>query len=255
MTRQLKAIMATVLVPIILVTAWWVLSADSTSIFYPALSKIWDTFRHFWFGSRIGSDIVPSLARMFAGLALAIVLGISVGVVMGKVERVRVALNPTMQFLRCVPAVALVPVSMALLGLGDLPKVLLIAFVSLFPILLNSIDGVRGADPAMNQVALSYRLTSAQRIRFVTLPAAAPQIFAGVRVALGLSFIMMVVSEMVAATNGIGFQTLSAQQSIQVPQMWSGMLLLGILGAAVNQLFEIAERRVLHWHYQNEEHA
>ena len=121
----------------------------------------------------------------------------------------------------------------------------------MFPILLNTIDGVRSVERGLEDVARTFRLTRRQRIFQIQLPSAAPQIFAGMRISLAFAFIMMIVTEMVGATSGIGFVTLNAQQSFQVPLMWAGMLLLGILGALLNVLFLMLERRVLSWHYRS----
>jgi ABC-type nitrate/sulfonate/bicarbonate transport system permease component len=236
-------------IPVLLVVLWWFASANSQSIYYPPLSEILTDFKDTWLGPYFVQDLLPSMGRMFAGLGLACVLGISLGILLGRIATLRHAINPVLQFIRSIPAVALVPLSIALFGIGDVPKILLIAFVAVFPILLNSIDGVRGVDPGLEQVARSYRLTRIQRVMYVQLPSAAPQMFAGIRVSLGLSFIMMVVTEMVAARNGVGFQTLTAQQTFHVPQMWAGMIVLGLLGALVNQGFVIFEHRLLQWHY------
>jgi ABC-type nitrate/sulfonate/bicarbonate transport system permease component len=167
------------------------------------------------------------------------------------VRSINVALAPSIQFSRALPAVALVPVSVTLLGIGDLPKILLIAFVSLFPILMNTIDGVRAVDKQLEDVGRSFRLSRRQRVFAIQLPTAAPRIFAGMRVALQFAFIMMVVTELVAATEGIGFVTLNAQQSFRITEMWSGMILLGLLGAALNAAFLVLERRILRWHYRS----
>ncbi|MFC7405751.1 ABC transporter permease [Georgenia alba] len=190
---------------------------------------------------------------MVTGYAIAVVVGVALGALLGRLPLVARALNPTLQFGRALPATALVPVSIVLLGVGDVPKIALIAFVTLFPVMLNTIDGVRSVDPVLEDVSGSYRLTRAQRVLHVQLPAAAPQVLAGMRIALSVAFVMMVVTELVAATNGIGYVTLQAQQSFQVPLMWSGMLLLGILGVLVNGLFVLVERRLLRWYAQERE--
>ena len=156
-----------------------------------------------------------------------------------------------MQFARSIPATGLVPVSITLMGIGNAPKIWLIGFVCMFPILLNTIDGVRGIERGLEDVGRTFRLTRRQRIFQIQLPSAAPQIFAGMRISLAFAFIMMIVTEMVGATSGIGFVTLNAQQSFQVPLMWAGMILLGLLGAFLNILFLLVERRVLSWHYRS----
>jgi len=236
------------IVPAALVAAWWFASAASTSPYFPPLSRILTTFADNWLGDRVVSDVLPSLGRMLAGFCAAVVVGVGLGALLGRLPLLAHALNPVLQFGRALPATALVPVSIAVLGIGDVPKILLIAFVTVFPVMLNTIDGVRNIDPVLEDVTRSYRLTRRQRLWHVQLPAAAPQVVAGIRIALSVAFVMMIVSELIAATNGIGFVTLIAQQSFRVPLMWSGMILLGILGVAVNVLFAMVERRLLRWY-------
>ncbi len=134
------------------------------------------------------------------------------------------------------------------IGVGNSMKVLIIAFVCLWPVLLNTIDGITGIDPTLNDTARVYGVRGLTRLRLVVLPAAGPQIFAGMRTSLSLAVILMVISEMVASTNGIGFFVLQSQRSFAIPEMWSGILLLGILGYVLNVIFILVERRVLAWH-------
>ena len=127
-------------------------------------------------------------------------------------------------------------------------KVLIIAFACVWPILLNAIDGVAGVDAALLETARSYGVRPLDRLRYVIVPAALPQIFAGLRTSLSIAVIVMVVSEMVASTNGIGFFILESQSSFAIAEMWSGILLLGILGYVLNLTFTHIERRLLRWH-------
>jgi ABC-type nitrate/sulfonate/bicarbonate transport system permease component len=246
-----RNVAVSLVVPVAAVLVWWFGSLGSTSPFYPSLQAIMIAFRDLWLFARVESDVVPSLLRMFAGYGLAVVVGISLGAVLGRLPLLLRALNPALQFLRALPATALVPVSIVLMGIGNTPKIALIAFVSLFPIMLNTIDGVRNVDEVLEDVTRSFRLTRRQRVLQVQLPAATPQILAGMRVALSVAFVLMVVTELVAATEGIGYVTLQAQQSFQVPQMWSGMVLLGLLGVLINGAFVLVERRLLRWYTQD----
>jgi ABC-type nitrate/sulfonate/bicarbonate transport system permease component len=131
---------------------------------------------------------------------------------------------------------------------GNSMKVFIIAFVCVWPILLNTIDGVRGIDPTLADTTRVYGVPSGDRVWRVMLPAASPQIFAGMRTSLSLALILMVISEMVASTNGIGYFVLQSQRTFAIPEMWSGILLLGILGYVLNGIFALIERRVLRWH-------
>jgi ABC-type nitrate/sulfonate/bicarbonate transport system permease component len=232
-----------VIVPLALLALWAVWSAGSETFYYPPLTEILETFGETWVFERVGSDVVPSLLRLAAGYAIAVVIAVAVGIPLGLNATARRAAAPIVEFLRAIPPPALLPLAIVVVGVGNSMKVLIIAFVCLWPILLNTIDGIRGIDPTLNDTARVYGLS-----RLATLPAAAPQIFAGMRTSLSLAVIMMVISEMVASTNGIGFFVLQSQRSFAIPEMWSGILLLGILGYTLNLLFTAVERRVLAWH-------
>jgi ABC-type nitrate/sulfonate/bicarbonate transport system permease component len=226
--------------------ALWVGRQDS--YYYPPLGDVLVTFGNTWLVERVGSDVVPSVVRLAIGLALGVVAGVSLGLLLGRTPRLRRAATPIVEWSRAIPPPALLPAAIVALGVGDTMKVLLIAYVCLWPVLLNAIDGAAGLDPTLRDTVRSYRIGRRDRLLRVVLPAAAPQIFAGVRLAVSISLIVMVISEMVASTNGIGHVILYAQRSFAIAEMWSGILLLGILGCAVNALVAGLERRVLRWH-------
>jgi ABC-type nitrate/sulfonate/bicarbonate transport system permease component len=137
---------------------------------------------------------------------------------------------------------------MLVLGLGDSFKTFTIAMVCTWPILLNTIDGVRGVEPQQLDMARVYKLGYWHRITRIVLPAASPQIFAGMRVALAVALLVMAFSEMFAGTNGLGFFIVFAQETYRIPDMWAGIVMLGIVGYAVNLCFLAFERRILRWH-------
>ena len=176
---------------------------------------------------RVGSDVVPSLVRLGLGYAIACFVAIALGLALGLSRPLRRALDPVVQFLRSIPPPALLPFGILVLGVGNSMKVFIIAFVCVWPVLLNTIDGVAGVDPTLRETARVYGIGARDRVLRVMLPAAAPQIFAGMRTSLSLALILMVISEMVASTNGIGYFVLQSQRSFAIPEMWSGILLLG----------------------------
>jgi ABC-type nitrate/sulfonate/bicarbonate transport system permease component len=230
-------------VPLALLALWALWSASSDTFYYPPLTEILETFNETWVFERVGGDVVPSLLRLGAGYVIAVVAAVALGVPLGLNATARRAASPIVEFLRAIPPPALLPLAIVVVGVGNSMKVLIIAFVCLWPVLLNTIDGIRGIDPTLNDTARVYGLP-----RRAILPAAAPQVFAGMRTSLSLAVIMMVISEMVASTNGIGFFVLQSQRSFAIPEMWSGILLLGILGYVLNLLFTGVEHRVLAWH-------
>jgi ABC-type nitrate/sulfonate/bicarbonate transport system permease component len=235
-------------VPLLLLVLWGLLSAGSDTYYFPPLTDILQTFMDTWVFERVSSDVVPSLTRLALGYGIACVVAVVAGLALGLSRPLRRATDPIVQFLRAIPPPALLPFGILVLGVGNSMKIFIIAFVCLWPVLLNTIDGVAGVDPTLRETARVYDIGPVDRILRVTLPAAAPQIFAGMRTALSLALILMVISEMVASTNGIGYFVLQAQRSFAIPEMWSGILLLGILGYGLNALFVLIERRVLRWH-------
>ena len=248
MTRRLAAVMVEIAVPIVVLVLWGLLSSGSETFYFPPLTTILSTFADTWLFERIGSDVVPSLVRMGLGYGLATAVAVSAGIVLGMSPRARMAAGPIVEFLRAIPPPALLPFAILILGVGTAMKVFVIAFVCLWPILLNTIDGVTGIDPTLKETTRVYGIRTRDRIRSVVIPAAAPQIFAGMRTSLSLALILMVVSEMVASTNGVGYFVLQSQRSFDIPEMWSGIFLLGILGYVINIGFVLIERRVLRWH-------
>jgi ABC-type nitrate/sulfonate/bicarbonate transport system permease component len=245
--KRLGAVLE-IAVPLALLGVWAAWSAGSDTFYYPPLTDILETFNDTWVFERVGSDVVPSLLRLAAGYALAVVLAVLVGIPLGLNRTARRAAAPIVEFLRAIPPPALLPLAIVVIGVGNTMKVLIIAFVCLWPVLLNTIDGIRGIDPTLTETTRVYGVHGLTRLRLVVLPAAGPQIFAGMRTSLSLAVIMMVISEMVASTNGIGFFVLQSQRTFAIPEMWSGILLLGILGYVLNLLFAGVERRVLAWH-------
>lgn len=238
--------------PLVLLLLWWTLSADSTSVYFPALSRIWESFHELWLFDRWSSDVLPSLQRMGLGLALAAVVGIALGVVIGLLPLAQRAAGPYLEFLRAIPPAALVPAAILALGIGDAMKVFIVAFGAVWPILLNTVDGIRSVHPTLLATIRSYNVGRTRAIFRVILPGAGPQISAGLRTALSLGIILIVVSEMVASTNGLGYFILNSQRTFAIPDMWSGIILLGLLGIALNAAYVLIERLVLRWYWESQ---
>jgi ABC-type nitrate/sulfonate/bicarbonate transport system permease component len=236
------------LVPLAVLIAWGTWSARADNFFFPPLTDILRTFKETWLFSRFGSDAVPSLERMALGFGLAVLLGVGGGLLLGSSPVVDRLAEPMVEFLRAIPPPLLIPFAILGLGIGTQMKVAVIAAGCVWPILLNTIDGVRGTEPTLLETSRVYGVGRWDVLRSVVLPAASPRIFAGLRIALSLALILMVISELQASTNGIGFFVLQAQRSFAIPEMWSGILLLGLLGYLINGGFALLERRLLRWH-------
>jgi ABC-type nitrate/sulfonate/bicarbonate transport system permease component len=217
-------------------------------LFFPPASAILATFVGITLSGDVLGHVGVSLWRAGLGYALAAVAGIALGVAMGYWRRVWEAGELVVELLRAVPPPAIIPVAIVFLGIGDQMKVFIIFFTCSFPILVNTIDGVRGVDPVLLRTARTLGLSGAAILWKVVLPAASPFIATGLRIALAIALILVVISELVGATSGIGYFILDAQRSFQVPRMYAGMLVLALLGYLLNRAFLAADRHLLGWH-------
>jgi ABC-type nitrate/sulfonate/bicarbonate transport system permease component len=248
MTHVLRRVALALGLPVVLVAGWWFATANSTSFFWPPLRDILGTFAETWWPDRIVNDVVPSLLRLLVGFAIAFVLGVGLGVAIGKSRTLRAFLEPVLEFFRAIPPPVLVPILILFFGIFNTMKVVVIITGCIWPILLNTVEGVRGLDGVLIDTSKIYRLSRFARLRYNVLPGAAPQIFAGARQALSVGIILMVISEMFAASNGIGFTIIQFQRTFAIPQMFSGIIVLGLLGVALALIFRLVEARVLRWY-------
>jgi len=248
MNRHVRNAALAVILPVALVTLWWFASAGTTNFYFPPLATIAEVFDELWVFDLVPVHVVPSLEAIGLGLGISIVLGISIGVVLGLSPLVSTTVSPVLQFLRYLPAVALLPLAIQLIGIDIWMRVTIIVLGAIWPILLNTMDGVRGLPPSYRDVAVSTRLRGRDWIFRIVLPAASPQIFTGIRASLAVSVVLMVASELLGSSSGIGYFILESQRQFSIPEMWSGMILLGIIGYLLNLIFAIVERRALAWH-------
>ena len=142
----------------------------------------------------------------------------------------------------------MLPLFIVLLGIGDLMKAAMIMFGVVWPILLNTADGVGSVEPLLRETGRIYRIGFRDELTRIILPSAAPKIFAGLRVSLSIAVILMVISEMVATVNGVGFELVQAQRSFRSLDVWATIVLLGMLGYVLNAILGLAEGYVLRWH-------
>jgi sulfonate transport system permease protein len=247
--RVVRNLLLGLWLPVVIVVVWWYTSSDSKSLFFPPLRNILRQFRELWLFKNTRSQLVPSLEHLAGGLAIAAGVGIVVGVFLWAVPGVRAFLSPLFNFFRSLPAPALIPGFIAVLGIGARMEVAVIAVGCVWPVLLSTMDGLAGADRLLRETAQVYHLPTSRTIWSVMLRSASPQIAAGLRTALQSGIVLMVVSEMLGATSGIGYFILSSQQTFDTAQMWSGMIALGIVGTLLNLLFITIERRALKWFY------
>lgn len=246
--RQPTALLQ-ILSPILIVAIWWLWSASADSFFFPPLSEILTSFRENWLFERTTTDLVASLQRFGLGYLIAVVLGVSIGAVLGLNKTIAQWTAPVVEFMRALPPVALLPFTIVVVGIEDRGKVFLIVLGSIWPILLNAIDGMKGTPTEFVDAARSYGASPMETFWTVRLPSALPQIVAGMRSALSIALILTVISELFAATEGVGFFILQSQRNFDMPAMWSGMIMLSIVGITLNAFFSLGERRALRWYH------
>jgi ABC-type nitrate/sulfonate/bicarbonate transport system permease component len=234
---------------------WEALARSEGSFLVPTASAVAERAWHVWPTTEFLSNVEASLRRFAAGYAIGASVGVAVGVSMGSSRRVRQALEPLVELLRATPAIALVPALIVILGVGDRMRIAVIAFGVVFPVLVNSMDGVRAASPELRETASLFRMGRAERILRVDLPAALPSIFAGLRVAVSIGLVMVVVSEFVGGGDGLGHYILVEQSQFNIPEMYAGILFLGLLGFVLNGVFVLVERRALFWHHETTGHG
>lgn len=245
----LKRIAMWVGLPAILIFLWWLFTAQTASFFVPPPGEVAQDLVEVWFGELFFSDVLPSIGRLLIALVISIVVGTALGVVIGLSRPARWLLEPLLEFIRAIPSTILIPVLLLLMGINDAMKITVIVLGCLWPVLLNTIEGVRSLDEVLKNTGRVYRLHGADRIRHLVLPGASPQIMAGIRHSLAVGLILMVVSEMFASTDGIGYSIIAFQNRVAIPEMWSGIVLLGIIGVLLSVAFQFAQKRVLRWYY------
>lgn len=250
------------LVGLLLVWEWRFRS--NPSLFVPPVSDIFETMYHEFFSGPASdlftteafrTSVFASMSRAGTAWLIAIVVGMTVGVALGTSKIVKELGYPLVRFGMSIPSTALLPVALTLFGITDRMNIFLIAFGSVWVILVNTMDGVRGLDETAMLTARSLHLSRRRTFFQVLLPGASPQIVTGLRVSIGIVLILMVVSELFVASEGIGFYIVRNQRLFEFDNVWAGVFLLGLIGIVVNAIFALIESRVLRWHIMAREHV
>lgn len=251
-TSPVRALLLRLAVPAVAVPGWELAARAHGSVFFPPPSRVVAHAWRLWFSGPPGrlfltdsavGNVLPSVGRVLAGFALAACCGIVLGLLLGRSRTAYALCDPLLQFARAVPPPALVPVAVALFDLGTTMQLAAIAFSAVWLVLINTAEGVRGVDPLRLDVAAVLRMSPVERVLLLYLPSALPRIFAGLRLSLALSLILMVFSELLPGTaNGVGFQLVDAQTRSDLLTVWAVLLLLGALGHLLNSLLLAVER-------------
>jgi ABC-type nitrate/sulfonate/bicarbonate transport system permease component len=236
---------------ILALLALWQVSAEFwiDSPNWPTLSAVGKALVAGLYSGELFGVFSSSLYRMLVGYALGVTCALGIGLLMANVRIAYVALDPMMELLRPIPIPAIVPPLILLLGVDDALKIFVVAFSAFFPVLVNTIGGVRAVDPIAIDVARTLRVGKLRTIMRVVMPASLPYILAGMRISLALALIVTVVAEMIAGSAGIGYYLLTMQYAMRADDMYAAILLLAVTGYVLNQGFLAVEHRLLHWYH------
>jgi ABC-type nitrate/sulfonate/bicarbonate transport system permease component len=189
-----------------------------------------------------------SLSVMAVGYVIGVACAVSIGLVIANVRPLRAILDPIVELLRPIPIPAIVPPLILLLGIDDALKIFVVAFSSFFPVLVNTTGGARAVDPIAIEVGRTLRVGRLRIVRSITLPASLPYIFAGMRTSLALALVTTVTAELIAGSAGIGYYLMIMQYAMRTSEMYAAIILLAVIGYALNRIFLSVERRLLHWY-------
>ena len=238
------------LVPLFLITLWQVASAQgwlSTRIL-PAPLEVMQAAWRLARSGELWLHVKVSAGRALAGLAIGGSLGLALGLLTGSVKLLETLLDSTIQMMRNIPALALIPLVILWFGIDETAKLFLIAVSVFFPIYINTFHGIRGVDPGLIEMGRTYGLTRWQLYREVILPGATASILVGLRFSLGLMWVILIVAETISAQAGIGYLTMNAREFLQTDVVLVGILLYALLGKLADILSRGLERYWLRWH-------
>lgn len=215
--------------------------------FLPPLSEVLATGWQLVLSGELLSHVNASLSRSLLGFALAIASGIPLGLLMGWYKGFERTVSPLLEALRNTASLALLPVFILLLGIGEASKISLIVYACSWPILLNTLSGVRNVDPLLIKFGRTMGLSPYQLFRKVILPAAVPTIFVGIRLAGATSLVVLVAAEMIGAKAGLGYLIIYSQYNFQIPHMYLGIITITGIGLLFNSLLQHIEARFTSW--------
>ena len=239
-----------VLVTIALAMLWetWARRSSVSSVLFPAPSVIAGAlFRQAAAGELIRT-VGATLGRLASGFVLGGVPALPLGLAMGFSPRVRAAVDPLVAAAHSIPKIAVLPILMILFGLGEAPKIVVVAAAAFFPLLISTMAGVRQISPIHFEVAHSYGASASRVFWRVLLPGSLPQVLSGARIALNSSLLITIALEMVAAQNGLGATIWLAWQTLRVEDLYAALLVASLLGVVFNATLVRLERRLVPWH-------
>lgn len=217
------------------------------SNFLPPITQVLETLFGLLFSLEIINQALITLKRVLAGYLLGVCVGYVLGFLCGYFPRVYQTLELTLEYLRPMPSVALIPIGILLFGIGDALNMVIIAWACSWPVFINTMDGVKHTDHVLINTGLTFGFKRWGIIREIIMPASLPFVFSGLRVSLGIAVAVAVITEMVASGTGLGSFILQASLSYRVAELYSGIVFIGLFGYSLNRFFLLLERKALGW--------
>jgi sulfonate transport system permease protein len=224
-------------------------AAPGYRLYLPPISEVFGALIRALFEGPIAGHLLITFQRFAAGYLIAAALGVAFGIALGYFPALHRLFGTTIEFLRPMPSVAIIPVAILLLGIGDAMIIVVTAYASVWSILVNTIDGVRNIESTLVATGRTFGLSLRAILWRIILPAASPYIVTGLRIALSIALILVTTAEMVAGSKGIGFFILDEERSMNSHNMYAGIILVAAFGYALNRIFLGLEARVMQWRH------
>ena len=253
--KRLRGPSLALVLPVLLGLVWYGATVGKPYSLIPPPADVWDEMRDLALGGvnddafsgTLWTHLAASLARVFGGFGLAVLAALPLGLLIGRVPLMRALLDPTFQILRPVPVTAWLPLAMILFGLGPRPAYFLVFLGAFYPILINTVFGVRSVEPRLFEAAAMLGCTGPAQFAHVVLPAALPSIFTGLRLGLGFAWVVIVVGEMTGVQTGLGAIIMEARQLSRTEIVICGMMVIGVAGFVSDWIVMRIGRRLLAW--------
>ena len=252
---RVKPALLAIAFPLALLAFWHLATANRPASLIPPPYDVW---QELWdlavgginddaYSGTLLTHLLASISRVYGGFALALAVALPLGMLIGRVPLVRQLLDPTIQILRPIPVTAWLPLAMIIFGLGPRSAFFLVFLGAFYPVLVNTIFGVRSVEPRLFEAASMLGCTGSAQFFRVVLPAALPSIFTGMRLGLGFAWVVIVVGEMTGVQTGLGAIIMEARQLSRTEIVISGMIVIGIFGFLSDQLVMLIGKRLLAW--------
>ncbi len=246
--RELR--LSGLVLPFLILALWELNSRVTGNPFFPGVAAIIAATRDLIVSGPLLRDIVATLARCLAGYSISVGIGVPTGLLMGNYRVLYRVLQPTVEALRPLPSAATIPIALLFLGIGNEMKLAVVAFGSLWPVLVNTLAAVTDIDPLLEETARMFgvKRSGFGYLRKVVVPAASVGIMTGMRISLAIALILAITVEMIAGSNGVGFLILDSERSFRFPEMYGAVLTVGIVGYLLNLTFLRVANSLLRWY-------